>query len=216
MLTIKVRNESASCRVVGILYPTSATRYRVLVDEKSVLNIANLFPGYSCIWLKLKNKSGENILVQSLSGSYYVAKKTDILRNKESALENIQNSMIMKVLFYGGLVVFLALIFREMQVIFKSKADTLAVLMTLGVPRRTLVACLTLELAIKWLLLVIPISFVLAKFYVENVIGLFIPFDSNFVVIVSVLLASFILLSFLLVSYILMKDFDLVRVLSEV
>jgi len=105
-------------------------------------------------------------------------------------------------------------VFREMQVIFKSKTDTLAVLMTLGVSKRTLATCLTLELAIKWVLLVI-ISLVLAKFYVENVIGLFMPIDSNFVVIVIVLLASSILLS-LLVSYKLMKDFDLVGVLSEV
>ena len=214
-LTIEVKNKSASCKVVGILYPTSVTRNRVLVDEKSVPKIANLFPGYSCVWLMLKDKSKENNLTRSLSKVYYVVERTDILRNRENMLKNFQNSTIMKVVFYGGLVVLLALIFKEMQVIFKSKADTLAVLMTLGVPKRTLATCLTLELAIKWILLVIPISFVLAKFYVENIIGLFMPLDSNFVVIVSILLVSSILLSFL-VSYKLTKDFDLARVLSEV
>jgi len=214
-LTIHVKNVSASCKVVGILYPTSVTRYRVLVDEKSVQNISNLFPGYSCVWLKLKNKSEENNLIQSLSKSYYAVKRIDILRGRENMVENLQNSTVIKVIFYGGLVVLLTLVFREMQVIFKSKLNTLAVLMTLGVPKRTLVTCLTLELAIKWVLLVIPVSLILAKFYVENVIGLFMPIDSNFVVIVIVLLASSILLS-LLVSYKLMKDFDLAGVLSEV
>lgn len=89
-VTIQVKNVTENVEITGILFPTSASRNRIVVDERAVKNIADMFRGYSSLWVKLSNKSDKGDVALIADELYFVAKRTEILDKKKAELDNLQ------------------------------------------------------------------------------------------------------------------------------
>lgn len=214
-VTIQVKNVTENVEITGILYPTSASRNRIVVDERAVKNIADMFRGYSSLWVKLSNKSDMGDVALIADESYFVAKRTEILDKKKAELDNLENATIMRTMRYGGFLVILAILLRDVQSTFNLRSGDFAVLIMMGASRNFVSLLFTALTVLRWLLIVLPVSYVVAKAYVENFVGLFMPLDASFIISVSLLAVFSVIVSYL-ASYWLFRNFDLARTLSEV